>query len=306
VLGLGFLGFAAGVVAASVMAALEEIYSGAMGALASSAGVLFGCGAFLSTAAIALSYAAGSETAATLILAALSLAYAIVFGFGRAPSDMRSSEVREQNRRLAACARRSRTVGTFLFGALVFLQSGMEWGVAVWLGFFFVRRFGVNPLWGIWTAAIYLLLLTVARVSCRGMIARTGHRKWLFTSTSVSVLGCIILAQASSPIPAWSAVCLVALGFAPIYPLLADTANELFGYTPAFYNGMFAVGITGAMTTSCVLGFIELAAGMRFVMFVPAVGSIAVLGLALLSELEAHLMADSKPSPPRVMQAGQQ
>jgi len=60
------------------------------------------------------------------------------------------------------------------------------------------------------------------------------------------------------------------------------------------------------MTTSCVLGFVELAVGMRFVMLVPAAGSMAVLGVALLSQLEARLMADSKPSPPRVFRAGQQ
>ncbi|MBV8829666.1 MAG: MFS transporter [Acidobacteriaceae bacterium] len=306
VLGLGFLGFAAGVIGASVFAALDEIYRGAIRAVAGSAGVLFGCGAFLSAAVIALTYAAGSEKTASLILATFSLAYAIVFGFRPAPRDMRLPEIREQDRRFAASARRSRTLGTFLFATLIFLQSGLEWGVAVWLPFFFVRRFGINPLWAIWTTAIYFLLLTFARVSGRGMIARTGHRKWLFTSASASVVGCIILAEASSPIPAWSAVCLVALGFAPIYPLLADTANELFGYTPAFYNGMFAVGITGAMTTSCVLGFVELAVGMRFVMLVPAAGSMAVLCVALLSQLEARLMADSKPSPPRVFRAGQQ
>jgi len=53
-----------------------------------------------------------------------------------------------------------------------------------------------------------------------------------------------------------------------------------------------SVAVTGAMCTPWILGYVDAWLGMRFVMLVPAFGSIAVLILALLIVFEARLMSE--------------
>jgi fucose permease len=106
---------------------------------------------------------------------------------------------------------------------------------------------------------------------------------------------------------AWVAVVLIGAGFAPIYPLIAETLDDRFSYHPGFYNGLFSVAITGAMLAPWLLGYVASGLGMEYVMLIPAFGSVAVLILALLIMLEARVMGvkDNVAPEPKPVLAGQ-
>ena len=88
----------------------------------------------------------------------------------------------------------------------------------------------------------------------------------------------------------------IGAGFAPIYPLVAEKLDDRFAFQPRVYNGIFAMAITGGMSEPWLLGYVAAGIGMRYVMLVPALGSIVVLVLALLVTLEAHLMGGNDRS----------
>jgi uncharacterized membrane protein len=68
------------------------------------------------------------------------------------------------------------------------------------------------------------------------------------------------------------------------------------------------MAITGGMSEPWLLGYVAGGLGMRYVMLVPALGSIVVLVLALLIMLEAYLMGGNDRIPaekPLTKAAGQ-
>ena len=100
----------------------------------------------------------------------------------------------------------------------------------------------------------------------------------------------------------------IGAGVAPIYPLVAESLDERFSYHPGFYNGIFTVAISGAMCGAWLLGYVDSALGIRYVMLLPAFGSVVVFLLALLVMLESNLMTDKKTKEPlmSVAAAGKQ
>jgi MFS family permease len=106
--------------------------------------------------------------------------------------------------------------------------------------------------------------------------------------------GYLLLSVTLSLAGAWLAGMIIGASFAPIYPLIAETLDDRFSYHPGFYNGLFSVAITGAMLAPWLLGYVDEFFGIRYVMLIPAFGSVAVLILALLIMLEAHLMGVKK------------
>jgi fucose permease len=110
--------------------------------------------------------------------------------------------------------------------------------------------------------------------------------------------GYLLLSLTGSIAVAWVAVITIGAGFAPIYPLLAETLDDRFSYHPGFYNGIFSIAITGAMCVPWLISYVDSFFGIQYLMLVPALGSIVVLALTLLLMFEAKLMGDRKQLPP--------
>ncbi len=108
------------------------------------------------------------------------------------------------------------------------------------------------------------------------------------------MLGYLLLSFTTSLAGAWVAVLVIGAGFAPIYPLIAESLDDRFSFHSGFYNSIFSIAITGAMCAPWLLGYVDSILGIRYVMLLPALGSVAVLVLALLIMLEARLMTDNK------------
>ncbi len=293
-LGLGFVGAAGGCLATAVLYALEPYFEQAPAALANWAGVLFGCGCLVSTVMVGITYFAGSVQIETALLAIVPLIYFIAYAGNKFPAVLAPLKPREEENRIRETLRSLRSIAAVLFSLLLFFQFGNEWAIAGWLPLFLIHRLGANPVWAIFALAVYFLALLLGRLAVRSFLPRLNHRRLLLASIVTAMLGYLLLSFAGSMLAAWIAAAVVGAGFAPIYPLVAETLDERFAYHPGFFNGIFSIAITGGMSAPWLLGYVDAYLGTRYVMLLPALGSIAVLVLALLIMLEAHLMGGKK------------
>ena len=293
-LGLGLIGLSAGVLTSCLLSALYEVVVETSILIVYQAVILFGCGNLVATAIIGLTFFVAPMHLETLALAVVPCIYLVLFATNAPPQPKRKPELQSNEKQLAEASRSLRSISGVLFSTAVFLQFGNEWAVAGWLPLFLIRRFGTNPEWAVWILVLYFFVLTFSRFFTRGLLARVGLRKLLFGSVAVAITGCLDLSLADTLFSAWIDIVLVAIGFAPVYPVVMEALGNGSAYAPEFYYGVFSMGMTGAMTAPWLLGFVDAAVGIGFVMFLPALGCIAVLICALLLILESHLMSDKR------------
>lgn len=293
-LGLGFVGIAGGALATALLYVLEPYFSKRPAALANSAGLLFGCGCLVSTLIVGITYFAGSVQIETALLAVVPLVFFVLYSSHEFRAALIRPESRAEQNRIRETLKNLRSIAAVLFGLLLFFQFGNEWAIAGWLPLFLIHRLGANPVWAIFGLAVYFMALTFGRLLAQRLLPRVNHRKLLVASIVTAIVGYLLLSFTTSMAGAWIAVIIIGAGFAPIYPLVAESLDDRFSYHPGFYNGIFSIAITGAMSAPWLLGYVDAYLGIRYVMLLPALGSIAVLILSLLIMLEAHLMSGKK------------
>jgi fucose permease len=297
--GLSILGFAAGGMAASLLHVLEGYFRNSPAWAINITGAMFGLGCTLATATVAATYFAFNSLAARAALASVPLIFAVLFWRSRFPAARVPFPVRPEEDRSRRALSDVRNIAAILFSLLLFFQSGNEWVMAGWLPLFLIRRLGTNPIWAILALGVYFLALTIGRLACRRLLPAVSHRRLLLGGIALSMAGYLVLSLTSSIAVVWAAVISVGAGFAPIYPLLAETLDDRFSYHPGFYNGLFSIAITGAMGAPWLISYVDGLWGIQFLMLIPAAGSVVVLALTLLLMFEAKLMGSREsPTPP--------
>jgi MFS transporter, FHS family, glucose/mannose:H+ symporter len=287
-LALALVGVSGGALATALLYVLEPYYDNVPASAASMSGVLFGCGCLLATVVTGITYFTGSIQILTVPLAAVPLFFLAIYAKNRYPPAL--VIVRRRHDTALESLRDLRSIAAVLFSLLLFFQFGNEWAIAGWLPLFLIHRLGSNPGWAIFALAVYFLALLLGRLASRGLLLRVNHRRLLLAGVVFAMLGYLLLSFTDSLLGAFVAIVLIGAGFGPVYPLIAETLDERFKFHPAFYNGIFSVAITGAMSAPWILGYVDAYLGIGYVMFLPALGSVAVFILALLIMLEAHLM----------------
>lgn len=289
IVGLGFVGISSGALVTALLYVLEPFYERAPGAAASACGVFFGCGCLLATLVIGTTYFTGSVQIAMALLAVIPLVYLVTYAANRYPAEVVPARER---RDIAAqtSLKDLRKIAAMLFGLLLFFQFGNEWAIAGWLPLFLIHRLGSNPEAAIFMLAVYFLALLLGRLAGQRMLPFVKHRRLLLVSIGFAMLGYLLLSFAGSLLGAFLAVIIIGAGFGPVYPLVVENLDG--SYHPGFYNEIFSVAITGAMSAPWLLGYVDSYLGIRYVMLIPAMGSVAVFILILLIMLEARLMGE--------------
>ncbi len=302
---LALLGLSAGCLGTSLLYATEANFKHAPAAAVNEAATLFGCGCLISTAVIGGTYFLKSAEIEVGALALIPLVMLFLFaGKGSGEKRRLVADAGQEGQRQTR--RDLQRIATVLFSLLIFFQCGNEWAVAGWLPLFLVHRYGTNPALAMSVLALYFVVLMMGRWATQRVLLRLGHRKLLAASVATAICGAFLLSLAHSVIGAAFGAVVVAIGFAPVYALLAEQLDDRFAYHPGFYNSRVSIAITGAMSVPWLLGFVDAWFGMRYVMLTPAVGSMAVLLLSLLLLLEAHLMGAKPEENLAVMDAGKQ
>ncbi len=227
-------------------------------------------------------------------LAIVPLVYFAIYARNDYPAALEVVRHRRDEAAMRETLRDLRSIAAVLFSLLLFFQFGNEWAIAGWLPLFLIHRFGSNPVWAISGLVIYFVALMVGRLAAQPLLSRVKHRKLLLGSIMAAMLGYLLLSLTTTMTGALVAVVVIGAGFAPIYPLVAENLDDRFSYHPGFYNGIFSIAITGAMSAPWLLGYVDEYLGIRYVMLIPALGSIVVFVLALLIMLEAHVMGGTK------------
>lgn len=301
---LAVVGVSAGALTTALLYGLEPYFVRAPASTVIRVGALFGCGCLITTVMVGLTYFAGSIRIETALLAVIPLIFCLVYAGSQYSASTKPVPVRQHDS-LRETVKDLRSVAAILFSILLFVQFGNEWAIAGWLPLFLIWRLGTNPVWAIAALGLYFLALMAGRLFAQMLLTRCSHAKLLLGGTLLAVAGFFLLSLTGSFAWACVAVVVIGCGFAPIYPIVAETLDERFSYQPGFYNGIFSLAITGAMSAPWLLGYVQAFLGTRWIMLLPAAGSICTVVLALLIKLEAHVMGGSKVSgePERAMGA---
>jgi len=289
-LGLGFAGWAGGALVTALLYVLEPRFKESPAVVANLGGALFGCGCLIATLVGGITYFAAPAPIEAALLAIVPVLFFVRYAMNKYPAALAVVAPRAEEVAVRETLRDLRSIAAVLFALLLFFQFGNEWAIAGWLPLFLIHKLGSNPAWAIFTLALYFLSLIVGRLIAQALLPRVNHRRLLLGSIVVAMCGYLLLSFTGSMAGAWIAVVVVGAGFAPIYPLVAESLDHRFSYQPGFYNGIFSIAITGAMSAPWLLGYVAAYLGMQYVMLIPALGSIAVLILAALIMFEAHLM----------------
>ena len=289
--GLSLLGFAGGGLAASLLYVLEPYFRNSPAWAVNITGGMFGLGCAFATLTVAATYSVFTSVWGRLALVPVPFIFGILFWKSRFPAARVPFPVRRpQEEKPRRALSDLRSIAAVLFSLLLFFQFGNEWVMAGWLPLFLIRRLGTNPVWAILALAIYFLALTAGRVLGRRFIPSVSHRRLLLGGTVLAMAGYLLLSLTGSIAVAWLAVIAIGAGFAPVYPLLAETLDDRFTYHPGFYNGIFSIAMTGAMCVPWLISYVDSFWGIRYLMLVPAFGSVVVLVLTLSLMFGAKLM----------------
>jgi fucose permease len=291
------LGLATGGLGAALLHVLEPYFSNSPAWSMNMAGAMFGLGCAVATSTVAATYFVFTSFIARAALAGIPFVFAILFAKSRFPAARIPFPVRIEEEKSRRALGDLRSIAAVLFSLLLFFQSGNEWVIAGWLPVFLIRRLGANPIWAILALAIYFVALTAGRLVGRRLFPAVSHRRLLLGGTALAMAGYLLLGLTTNMALAWLAVITIGAGFAPIYPLLAETLDDRFSYHPGFYNGLFTIAITGAMCVPWLIGYVGRFWGFQYLMLVPAFGSIVVLGLTLALMFEAKLMKSREQEP---------
>ena len=287
---LAAVGGASGGLLASLLYALAPEFAASAAAVTNRAGLLFGSGCLLSTLVVGVTYFTRWLPLPTLILSAVPLTVLALLVFGRNRKNW--PVARHENDPFRDSTKDLRSIAAVLFTLLLSFQFANELVIAGWLPLFFIHRMGSNPVWAVYALAAYFFALMAGRLIAQKLLPRVNHRNLLLAAMSTAILGCVLLSMTDSLDGACIAVVVIGGSFAPIFPLVAEKLDDRFSYQPRFYNNIFAIAIGGAMCVPWLLGYVA-ALDMRYVMLLPATGSMAVLILMLLIMLEAQLMSGS-------------
>ena len=283
--GLFSIGFATGLLNTGVFYAISPAYDRDPATTANAGGISFGTGCFAVTVLVAGTFYAYTVTSILVFIAVIPGLFIIRF----ARSSFSAPAVFEQPTN-ARILRDLRNPGAVLLALLLFFQFGNEWSIAGWLPIFLIHRLGTSPKISLIVLAIYWLALLVGRLAAVALLPRIRHGRFLLASAGAAVFGCLILMGTDNMFGAVTGTLLVGLGFAPIYPLIAERIGREFpNFHPGFFNGIFSIALTGGTLAPWTLGYLADAWGVGAVMALPLAGTCMVFVLVPLIWLDAKI-----------------
>lgn len=270
---------------ASLMHAVTPLYERDPAATLNLAGAFLGMGSVVTALLVAATFFAYPVPRILLLLALMPALMRVLFGRTRfeqlpTPPPVPLRKVWEDVRSPEAV----------MLGLLLFFQSGNEWSISGWLPLFLIQRLGLSPASALHLLAVYWLALLVGRVAMQAALPKVRHGLLLTSCGGSAVLGCGVLFYTNNQFGAWAGILFLGLAYSAIYPLVTEKIGGRFPeYHPGFFNGIFSLAAVGGLLAPCTLGLYAHLWGIRAVMLVPFLGSIAVFLLVVVIRVYAKL-----------------
>lgn len=283
--GMALVGLALGLLNGSLFQAIHPSWRQDPAATINVAGIFFGAGCLVSALLAGALFYSAPASGILALMAVIPAAFALLYA--RTPAAPGGTTPRGDLRMKLLGFRNPAAI---LLALLVFFQFGNEWSVAGWLPVFLIHRTGMSPETSLRYLAMYWMALTLGRVAAMAVLPRMPHGRLLLGSAGAALFGCILLMGTDNAEGAAVGVLLVGLGYAAVYPLVAEMIGHRFAYyRPGQFNGIFSVALMGGLLAPAILGYAADAWGVGTVMLLPLVGTCMVVLLVLLIWLEAKI-----------------
>jgi fucose permease len=170
----------------------------------------------------------------------------------------------------------------WLFGALLFFESGSENSMFVWAGKIVGGMFNATPEHANWALVGLSAAIGAGRLGASFLLRVLGNRRTMLLSTAFTVTGTMI-AFTSRELPmAVFGMVVIGLGLASIYPTALGIAGDRFPrQTGTVFGAIIAVSLVGGTAGPSICGRLA-AMGLRNILWVPMIAAVAVAVLTIL------------------------
>jgi MFS transporter, FHS family, glucose/mannose:H+ symporter len=294
--GMGLLGAGAGVLLYGLSFLLRPYYAEQVAATLNWGGLLVASGSLLLTLAVGSAYSLHSMQWEAGLLLLFPLAF--LFLYLRRDAPAAAGTELERRRTSGDPMKDLRSIAAVLFSLVLFFQFGNEWSLAGWLPLFVIHRLGASPPSAIFVLALFFAALLTGRLFTPWLLRSLRHSRLLLISVITAMLGCLLLSETNTLTGAALATVVAGLSLAPIYPLTANRIGRRFGREPISSLHIFSLAATGGMLAPGLVGLVAYYVGLNYILWIPALGSLAVL-LLMWSILFENKLMKANVEPPR-------
>ena len=170
----------------------------------------------------------------------------------------------------------------WLFGVLLFFESGSENSMFVWAGKIVAGVFHATPQRANWALVGLSAAIGIGRLLAAFLLRLLGSRKTMLLSTGITVTGAVV-ANTSREFPvAVLGITVIGLGLASIFPTALGVAGDRFPRrTGTVFGAIMAVALVGGTAGPSISSTLA-AEGLRNILWIPVISAMAVATLTLV------------------------
>jgi fucose permease len=169
----------------------------------------------------------------------------------------------------------------WVFGALLFFESGSENTMFVWAGKIAGGIFRTTPERATWALVALSAAIGIGRLATAFLLRYLGSRKTMLLSTAVTLAGTMLVFASREFQVAVLGMGMLGLGLAAIYPTALGVAGDRFPRsTGTVFGALITVSLIGG-TAGPSLGGLLATRGLSHILWVPLISALAVAGLTL-------------------------
>lgn len=253
------IGLGGGVVNGGTNALVADIYPENRGGGLSLLGVFFGVGAFGTPFLLGSLLDLYTYESLMLTLAATMAAPLLFFALVPYPKAKHAEgfPVRE-----ALALTREKPL--LLFGAILFMQSGLEMTMGGWTSTYLDQEIGMKGSRAVLYLSFYWAGMMVARTGLGKLLGSIGSYKILYGSLSISLVGAILMITALSQNLAITGITLLGMGLAAGFPVILGLVGDRYAHlSGTAFSLVLTIGLMGGMILPWFVGILADATTIR-------------------------------------------
>jgi fucose permease len=280
------VGFAGGAINGGANALVADISGENRGSGLSFLGVFFGIGAFsvpfiLGSFLGAFSYETLIATVGFLVL--IPMAFFMIIRF--------PASKHNQGFPVADGMKLFKEKTLLLFGAMLFIQSGIEMVISGWSATFFNDTLHIGARQSVFILSAYWFALMVARAALGNFLKPDNQHLALFASLGISLAGTLLMIFSPGKILAVTGLVITGFGFAAVFPLIlafvGDSYSRLSGTA---FSLVLAMGLLGGMLFPWLTGIMAGLFGLKMALLIVPVSIVAAIILFRFIEVRGKMI----------------
>ncbi|HZI41496.1 MAG TPA: MFS transporter [Gemmatimonadaceae bacterium] len=165
---------------------------------------------------------------------------------------------------LAAAKGLLRDTVLLAFGAMAFLESGMEITVGGWTASFFKEELQITDQRALVYLSLYWCGMVIGRVALSALVRRLSGARIIFGCIGVAIAGAFLLITTHNPSLAALGVFLIGLGFSATFPVILGFVAERYPIlSGTAFSAIMLMALTGGMLFPYAAGVLGAAYGLR-------------------------------------------